>query len=159
MTLEMWGDSDGDRGQFKKPVITKVHSLGPAHKARISSSQKSIAINGPFVIPYLLDVKTIIGAAYRGKFHPVEKASEVEELARQAYLDGEPLLLEIELWSRTNPRDHNTSLELEGTAFFKLMPARPAIPRSDEVINKTLSRGVSRPPFEISRRHVTYRNI
>ncbi len=159
MTLEMWGDADGDRGQFKKPVITQVHSLGPAHKARISSSQKSVAINGSFVIPYLLDVKTVTGVAYRGKFHPITTVDELDEFAQQAYRDGEPLLLEIELWTRSNPRDHNTSLELEATAFFKLKPARAEIPVSDELINETLSGGPSRPPFEFTEHRARFRNI
>jgi hypothetical protein len=36
------------------------------------------------------------------------------------------LLLEIEYWARRDPRNHNASLELANTAFFKLMP-EPAI--------------------------------
>ncbi len=152
MTLEMWGDAEGDRGKFKKPVITQVHSLGPAHRARISSSQKSVAFNGPFVIPYLLDVKTVTGIAYRGKFHSISSVEEIDRFAQQAYRDDEPLLLEIELWSRSNPRDQNTSLELEATAFFKLRPARAEVPVPAAVISETLGRGVSRPPFELGRR-------
>ena len=71
MTVEMWDQEEGDRGLFKQPVITKVHSLGPAHKARVSSSQSSLLVSGPYTVPYLLDVKTITGVAYRGRFHAV----------------------------------------------------------------------------------------
>ena len=148
MTLEMWDTADGDRGQFKQPVITRVHSLGPAHRARISSSQKSILINGPFVVPYLLDVKTVTGVAYQGKFHRVASVDEVEQFAEQAYRDGNPLLLEIELWARANPRDAKTALELEDTAFFKLMPGRAIADVPDPYVRKVLGRGTTRPPFE-----------
>ena len=122
MTLEMWSEEDGPRGQFKQPVITQVHSLGPAHKAHIASSQKSVYFNGPFVVPYLLDVKTITGLAYRGEYHDIETVDQVETFAANAFAAGEPLLLEIELWTRPNSRDYNAELKLEGTAFFKLQP-------------------------------------
>jgi len=124
MTLEMWDAEEGDRAMFKRPVITKVHSMGPAHKAHIASSQKSIVINGPYVIPYLLDVKTVIGVAYKGEFHSVETVDDVEKFATEAYKTGNPLLLEIEFWARSNPRDHKTSLELASTSFYKLRPQR-----------------------------------
>jgi len=124
MTLEMWDAEEGDRAKFKRPVITKVHSMGPAHKAHIASSQKSIVINGPYVIPYLLDVKTVTGVAYKGEFHSVSTVDEVEKFASDAFQTGNPLLLEIEFWARSNPRDHKTSLELAGTSFYKLQPQR-----------------------------------
>ena len=122
MTLEMWDSKEGYRGMFKKPVITLVHSLGPAHKAHISSSQKSIYVRGQFVHPYLIDVKTVTGVAYQGKFHAVDSIDEVEKFAALAYQDKSPLLLEIELWTRANPKDLKTSLELARTEFFKLSP-------------------------------------
>jgi len=148
MTLEMWDSADDDRGQFKQPVITKVHSLGPAHRARISSSQRSLLINGPFVVPYLLDVKTVTGVAYQGKFHRIADVGELEQFAERAYRDGKPLLLEIELWARANPRDAKTELELEDTAFFKLVPGRAIADVSDPNVRKVLGRGTTRPPFE-----------
>ena len=150
MTLEMWDVDEGDRALFKRPVITKVHSLGPAHKAHISSSQKSIIINGPFVVPYILDVKTVTGVAYQGEFHAISSVDEIEKFAVQAYKSGAPLLLEIEYWARTNPRDHKTSLEHADTAFFKLLPQRAGAEVSDPVLRKALGRGISRPPFEIT---------
>jgi serine protease Do len=158
MTLEMWGDADGDRGKFKRPVITRVHSLGPAHRAHIASSQRSVVINGPYVIPYLLDVKTVTGVAYQGKFHSIESVDEIEEFASRAYRDGEPLLLEIEYWARSNPQNHKTDLELASTAFFKLMPLRAIADVTDPELRKVLGRGVSRPPFEFTRRHASSRD-
>ena len=142
MTLEMWDGKDGDYGQFKRPVITKVHSLGPAHKARISSSQSSIAMNGPFVIPYLLDVKTVTGVAYEGTFHPIATVDELDEFASRAYREGRPLLLEIELWARANPLNRNDELRHESTAFFKLEPALALANRKAPEL-----RAVSHPPF------------
>ena len=150
MTLEMWDAAEGDRAQFKRPVITKVHSMGPAHKAHISSSQKSIIINGPFVVPYILDVKTVTGVAYQGAFHAITSVDEIEQFAAQAYKSGAPLLLEIEYWARSNPRDHKTSLEHADTAFFKLLPQRANAAVSDPVLRRALGRGNSRPPFEIT---------
>ena len=149
MTLEMWDAEEGDRGQFKRPVITKVHSMGPAHKAHISSSQKSVVINGPFVVPYLLDVKTVTGVAYQGEFHAITSVDEIEQFAVRAYQAGDPLLLEIEYWARSNPRNHKTSLELADTAFFKLQPQRAIDEEFDPALRKALGRDNSRPPFEI----------
>lgn len=159
MTVEMWNEAEGDRGQFKRPVITKVHSLGPAHRARISSSQKSVVINGNFVIPYLLDVKTVTGVAYQGKFHPIGTVDDLEAFADRAYREGNPLLLEIEYWARSNPRDHNTDLQLENTAFFKLMPERAIAAVADLELRKFTQRGNSGPPFEITERHDSQGNL
>ena len=150
MTLEMWDAEEGDRAQFKRPVITKVHSMGPAHKAHISSSQKSVVINGPYVVPYLLDVKTVTGVAFQGEFHTITSVDEVEQFAARAYQAGDPLLLEIEYWARSNPRNHKTSLELADTAFFKLMPQRAIDKVSDPMLRKALGQGNSRPPFDIT---------
>jgi S1-C subfamily serine protease len=150
MTLEMWDSAEGDRAQFKRPVITKVHSLGPAHKAHISSSQKTVVINGPFVVPYILDVKTVTGVAYQGEFHAISSVDEIEKFAARAYQEGDPLLLEIEYWARSNPRDYKTSLELADTAFFKLLPQRANTEVPDPALRKALGLGNSRPPFEIT---------
>ncbi len=157
MTVEMWGDKDGDWGQFKRPVITKVHSLGPAHKARVASSQKSIAMNGPFVVPYLLDVKTVTGLAYEGQFHEIADVDELNAFAAQAYREGKPLLLEIEIWARDNPLNRDDELKLNSTAFFKLMPERAVAEDTPPEMRAVLSRGVSRPPFEFVRRKASYR--
>ncbi len=118
----MWAEHEGDRGNFKHPVITRVHSLGPAHRARISSSQKSVVVKGPYVLPYLLDVKTITGIAYRGHYHAIETVEQIEDFAARAFSEKKPLLLEIELWARKNPRDTDAGLQHESTAFFRVMP-------------------------------------
>jgi len=159
MTLEMWDAEEGDRAQFKRPVITKVHSMGPAHKAHISSSQKSVVINGPFVVPYLLDVKTVTGVAYQGEFHAITSVDEIDQFALRAYQTGDPLLLEIEYWARSNPRNHKTSLELADTAFFKLLPQRAIDEEFDPALRKALERENSRPPFEIILAHDKLKNI
>jgi serine protease Do len=148
MTLEMWDAEEGDRAQFKRPVITKVHSMGPAHKARISSSQKSVIVNGPYVVPYLLDVKTVTGVAFQGEFHAITSVDEIEQFAARAFRAGDPLLLEIEYWARSNPRNHKTSLELADTAFFKLLPRRAVDEISNPALRKALGLGDSRPLFE-----------
>ncbi len=148
LTLEMWDEAEGDRGRFKQPVITRVHSLGPAHRARISSSQKSMVVRGPYFVPYLLDVKTVTGVAYEGEFHPVARVEEIESFAAKAYREGNPLLLEIQYWARSNPADPKADLELAETAFFKLMPQRAVNDVAHPDLRRVLGRGVSRPPFE-----------
>lgn len=151
MTLEMWDDAEDDRAMFKRPVITKVHSLGPAHKARIASSQKSIYINGPYVVPYILDVKTVTGVVYQGTYHAVDHVDEIEKFADTAYQSGQPLLLEIELWARTNPRDKSASLELDSTEFFKLLPRRAMAAAPDPFGLPGTGDDLSRPPFMMTR--------
>ena len=147
MTLEMWGAKEGDHAQFKRPVITKVHSLGPAHKAHVSSSQKSVIVKGPYVMPYLLDVKTIIGVAYQGEFHSITTVDEIDEFAEKAFRDGAPLLLEIEYWTRSNPRDTKTSLEHQKTAFFKLQPERAYAEIFDPELQRAQERNTSLPSY------------
>ncbi len=159
LTLEMWGDADGDRGQFKKPVITKVHSLGPAHRAHVASSQRSVVVNGPYVVPYLLDVKTVTGVAYQGKLHSIASVEEIEDFARRAYQDRAPLLLEIEYWARRNPQNHQTNLELASTAFFKIMPQRAIAEVTNPQFRKVMRQSVSRPPFEFNKGQAGSRNI
>jgi hypothetical protein len=156
MTVEMWGDKGGDYGKFKHPVITRVQSLGPAHKARIASSQNSIAMNGPFVVPYLLDVKTITGVAFEGEFHAIADVEQLDSFAARAYRENKPLLLEIELWARANPLNRKDELRLQSTAFFKLKPERAVAQVAAPELKAALGRGVSRPPFEITRFLASY---
>ena len=158
MTVEMWHDKDGDHGKFKRPVITKVHSLGPAHKARVASSQNSIAMNGPFMVPYLLDVKTVTGVAYEGQFHEIADVDELDAFAARAYREGKPLLLEIEVWTRSNPLNRADELRRDSIAFFKLMPERAVAEETAPEMRAVLGRGITRPPFEIMRRKVGYRD-
>ena len=159
MTVEMWDSAEGDRGQFKKPVITKVHSMGPAHRARISSSQKSVVINGPYVIPYLLDVKTVTGVAYLGEFHSIASVEDLDAFAARAYREGKPLLLEIEYWARSNPQNHKEDLALASTAFFKLMPERAIAAVSDSEIERIVSRGRAGPHLEVDGLHASSKTL
>lgn len=122
MTVEMWHHEDGERGQFTQPVIAKVQSLGPAHKAHISSSQKTLGRRGPFVFPYLLDVKTITGLVFDGAYYPVEDLETLEGFAAIAARADIPLLLEIEKWMRPNPMKVEEPLKRMGKAFYRLSP-------------------------------------
>jgi S1-C subfamily serine protease len=126
MTLEMWTDKEAERGSFDSPVIAKVQSLGPAHKAHISSSQKNVGFRGPFVVSFQLDVKTITGAVYDGEYFPVSSPDEMEQLAEKAYKETSPLLLEIQVWARKNPMDLEAALDHLGTAFYKVVPRATA---------------------------------
>ncbi|MEE9533519.1 MAG: PDZ domain-containing protein, partial [Acidimicrobiia bacterium] len=128
MALEMWGDDDEERARFTTPVITRVQSLGPAHKAHIASSQTGIRFRGPFMMPYLFDVKTVTGVVTDGAYHPVSDVETLERHAAAAFEIGRPILLGIELWGRRNPRDFEGKLERIGTAFYRLMPAVTTTP-------------------------------
>lgn len=119
MTLEMWNGRDGEEGVFKTPVITRVQSLGPAHRALIASSQRAFAANGPFISRYRLDVKTVTGVVLDGAYHKVGTTAALDLYAEAAFRDGKSLLLEIQHWMRDNPA---TDLALTGTAFFKVNP-------------------------------------
>jgi S1-C subfamily serine protease len=134
MTLEMWTDKEAQRGSFNSPVITKVQSLGPAHKAHISSSQKNVGFRGPFMVSFQLDVKTITGAVYGGEYFPVSNPDEMEQLAEKAYKETSPLLLEIQVWARKNPMDLEADLNHLGTAFYKVVPRVTAavVPGDDD---------------------------
>ena len=122
MELENWSKGNAAQGYFDTPVITKVHSLGPAHRAQISSSQRSLIANGRFLLPYQLDVKTITGVVFDGKYHEVNDVRGVDQLAHAAFQARKPLLLEIALWTRPNTRDMTAQLEHTATGFFKLRP-------------------------------------
>jgi S1-C subfamily serine protease len=123
MTLEMWNQEDPDRGKFETPVIAKVQSLGPAHKAHIASSQRGVGFRGPFMVSFQLDVKTITGIVFEGEYHPVSTLGDMEGFAQKAYASQSPLLLEIQVWARNNPMDLEASLQHLDTAFFKVLPA------------------------------------
>jgi S1-C subfamily serine protease len=158
MTLEMWDQEEDDRGRFKKPVITKVHSLGPAHKAQIASSQKTLYMQGPIVFPYLIDVKTVTGIAYQGEFHEFATVEEVEEIAAQAYASGEPLLLEIEYWARANPTQPRNDLELTSTVFYKLTPERSEVLAGTPESLQPIPTSNSRRPLHLAKKPATYRH-
>ena len=108
------------QGRFTTPVITKVHSLGPAHKAHIASSQRSIAVRGPYVMPYVLDVKTITGVVFDGVYHPVQTLNDINSLSEKAFDEQADLLLEVAFRTNRNPRDPDAAFELSSTGFFRL---------------------------------------
>lgn len=126
MSLEMWEEEEGTRGRFETPVITMVQSLGPAHMAHVASSQKTIARNGPLVIPVQLDVKTVTGVVYDGTYYGVSSVDELEQHAVQAFEASSPMLLEIETWARSNPLKFSEPLERRKTTFHRVMPALSA---------------------------------
>jgi len=122
MTVEMWDERDGDEGRIETPVITKVHGLGPAHRAQIASSQKTMIRRGPFVTPFQLDVKTVTGIVLDGAYRPVSDVDDLERYANEAFLAAAPLLLEIELWRREQPYTPASELEHVGRAYFRVTP-------------------------------------
>ena len=123
LSLEMWDTENDLRGQFDTPVITKVHSLGPAHLAYVTSSQKTIARNGPLMLPIQLEVKTLTGVALKGKHHHVDSIQKLQDLAAKAFLENLPLLLEIETWGRKNLLKFDEPIERQKTSFHVVQPA------------------------------------
>jgi hypothetical protein len=98
----------------------------------------------------------VTGVAYEGKFHAISDVDELETFAARAYREGKPLLLEIELWARANPLNRKDELRHQSTAFFKLKPERAMADISSPELRAVLGRGVSRPPFEITRRLASF---
>ena len=123
LSVEMWDTENDLRGQYDTPVITKVHSLGPAHLAYVTSSQKTIARNGPLMLPIQLEVKTLTGVAFKGQHHKINSVETLEDLAAQAFTANLPLLLEIETWGRENPLKFDEPIERQKTSFHVLQPA------------------------------------
>ena len=137
MTLEMWTEKDEDRGAYNAPVITKVQSLGPAHKAHISSSQRGVGFRGPFLVSFQLDVKTVSGVVFEGSYRPINSRKELVTVAEQAFAKEIPLLLEIQLWARENPMDLQSQLSHVSTAFYKVTPelSTAAAPMDDPAMD------------------------
>jgi S1-C subfamily serine protease len=132
MSLEMWNGEEDERGQFASPVITKVQSLGPAHKASISSSQRGMGFKGPFLMPYQIDVKLVTGVVFAGEYHAIEDIQDIEDFAAIAYEAHTPMLLEIELWARANPMNAEANLKRVDTAFFRIVPAATTVPAKSD---------------------------
>ena len=101
-------------------------------------------------MPYLLDVKTVTGVAYRGRFHDIADVAELEAFAAQAYREGHPLLLKIELWSRERPLNSKAALLHQSTAFFKLEPQRTGAPQPYPVPGELLVQERSRSPIRVA---------
>ena len=123
MTLQMWREASNERPQFATPVITRVQSLGPAHKAHIASSQRAIGYRGPFAFPVLLDVKTVTGAVIGGVYHAIAEVEDLERIAEEAFVSAKPVLLEIQYWGRSQPNDLELGLSHLATSFYKVTPA------------------------------------
>ena len=134
MQLEMWTEFDAMRGQYESPVITKIHSLGPAHRGFIVSSQSSVAMRGPIVAPVQLSVRTITGAVVDGKYKPISDIPTLNKVAMEAYEANEALLLEIESWGR-NPKDINQPLTRSSSAFYRVLPE----PSPDQITDQNQS--------------------
>lgn len=130
LSLENWENEEGDKGKFKTPVITKVKSLGPAHRSQISSNQHYTTRTGPFVSTYLLDVKTITGVVLNGKYQAVKSIDEIDAFSKHAYFSGSPILLEIENWSRVNPYTSKQPLLHHSTSFYKITPMPASKPNT-----------------------------
>lgn len=146
MSLEMWTAQEDERGQFKSPVITKVQSLGPAHKASISSSQRGMGFKGPFLMPYQIDVKLVTGVVFAGEYHAIEDIQDLEDFAALAYEAQVPMLLEIELWARSNPMNAEANLKRVDTAFFKIMPAATTVRTKSDSDATATTLSPNRPP-------------
>jgi len=127
MDLEMWDEAeDRERAQFKAPVIRRIHSLGPAHRGHIVSSQHTLGPPERFGMPYLLSVSEITGVVIDGRYRQVSSIEALDELATGAYESGYPLLLEIATWGR-DPQDLRAPLHHVTTAFYRVMPRPSAL--------------------------------
>jgi len=121
MAVEMWSGEEGERGQFKSPVITKIYDIGPAHLGYISSSQSIVGVRGSIMASVQVTVNTVTGVVIKGEYKPVADLTTLKQLAIQAYDNKLPLLLEIESWYR-DPRYIYMPLEYNTTAFYKILP-------------------------------------
>jgi S1-C subfamily serine protease len=134
MGFEMWSDREGERGQFKSPVITKIFGLGPAHMGYITSSQSLTGRRGSVMTAVQITVNTVTGVVIEGEYKPVKDLPTLDRLASEAYDNKLPLLLEIESWHR-NPNYFFMPLEHSTTAFYKITPT----PRDEVVYEFTRS--------------------
>ena len=121
MNVEMWAGQEGERGQFKSPVITKIYGLGPAHMGYLSSSQLTVAIRGSMMIPVQITVNSVTGVVVEGEYIPIDDIPTLDKIVSRAYNDNTPLLLEIESWSRDS-KNFYKPLEYSTTAFYKIIP-------------------------------------
>ena len=125
LNVEMWQDYGSYRGRYTTPVITKIHSMGPAHRGYIASSQSSVARRGTKLMPIQLTVKTITGAVLEGKYQPITDIAELDHIADKAYKAKQAILLEIENWQR-DPNNLNAPLKRSTSAFYRIVPSPSA---------------------------------
>ena len=126
--FENWSDREDERGQFKKPVITKIFGLGPAHLGYITSSQSLSGMRGSVMTAVQISVNTVTGVVIEGVYKPVEDIPALDKFATEAYAEKLPILLEIESWHR-DPSYFYLPLEYRTTAFYKIVPSP-----SDDVV-------------------------
>ena len=86
-------------------------------------------------MPYVLDVKTVTGVVFGGRYHPVRSLDDITTLAQRAFRERADVLLEVAFWTRPNPRDPNMPLALTDTNFFKLTPATPDVVLTVQTVN------------------------
>ncbi|MEM7207212.1 MAG: trypsin-like peptidase domain-containing protein [Pseudomonadota bacterium] len=121
MQVEMWTEHNSMRGSYTSPVITRIHSMGPAHRGFIVSSQSSMAMRGQIVLPVQLSVRTVTGAVLEGHYKPINDIGTLNDLAKEAYESNNALLLEIESWGRQNS-DWSVPLQKSASAFYRIKP-------------------------------------
>jgi len=121
MSVENWASDEGERGQFKNPVITKVYSLGPAHLGFVTSSQSTAGMFGRNMVSLQISVNTVTGVVIKGEYQSVADIPALEKIASEAYSKRLPILLEIESWYR-DPKSYYSPLEYSTTAFHKILP-------------------------------------
>jgi len=121
MNVEMWDDQEGERSQFKSPVITKIYGLGPAHLGYIASSQSLVGSRGSIMARVNITVNTVTGVVIEGEYKPVSDVTTLKHLAIEAYDNKLPLLLEIENWYR-DPKYIFMPLEHITTGFYRVLP-------------------------------------
>ncbi len=121
MKIEMWGDKEGEKGQFKHPVITQVYDMGPAHLSFVSSSQSVLGKRGGIVYTVPVRVTSVTGVVIEGEYQAVTDIETLDQFATKAYEEDSPILLEIESWNR-DPSNFYSPLEFHTTAFYKINP-------------------------------------
>ncbi|MFC1664937.1 S1C family serine protease [Pseudomonadota bacterium] len=144
LTLSMWDGDESKEISITTPVITKIKSLGPAHRSQIASTQHYMARKGRKVLTYPLDVKTITGVVLSGTYHAISSIEQIDRHAARAYVSKSPLLLEIQNWRRASPFTSEQPLELLKTTFHRIIPAPTS---AAEPVNKTTLAAVKSDKF------------
>lgn len=114
---------------FGGPVITAVKNLGPAHRAKIQSSQNDLYRYGDGIVVVQLDIKSVTGVFYRGTYQAISTVHDLEQIAERAHNDGGPLLLEIEHWVKSDPTEPFADFKHDDTKYFLLTPKNSVVNR------------------------------
>lgn len=132
LKLANWADEEGEKGEFKSPVILHVTSLGPAHRAGVLSSQHQFYRQGPFLQPYLMEVRTITGIVVDGQYERLDSLDDLNKVAEVALSSGASILLEIEEWDREPKNQAEAPFQHVGTTYHRVQPA-PAVPATARI--------------------------